>query len=325
MYDLIIIGGGASGQAAAMYAIGKQINFLMIYEQLGGRVGERLLMRTEDDVAVGHILVHFESVKEVEKEDHLVGSEAVHLFESQVMAQKGHVLRDHVTNVTQVDNIFQVETQRSGVRKGIAVIVATGDTPGRLAIPGADELLIQGLGYSSATHAEMLPGKTVAVIGVTERALHGAAELAQVARQVYLITPEPLQMTTPIAEALTRRPNVELLEDYHVKAIIGGSELEQLAIERAGQVRHLDVDVGFVALPLIPNSDIVRHIVETDSDGFIKVNERNATNVPGLFAAGEVTTIFGREVLIAVGEGARAAVSAHDYLLAQPGLRKAAR
>lgn len=322
MYDLIIIGGGAASQAAAMYAIGKQINFLMIYKELGGRVGERFMMRKEEDVPVGHILVHMESVDEVEKEDHLVGSETVHMFEAQVLAQTGHVVKDRVTRVSKVDNLFHVETEGYGTQQGLAIIVATGDQPQQLDVPGANELLIQGLGYSSATHAEMLVDKTAAVIGLTERALHGTAELAQTASKVYLIAPEKVKVTLPIVEALMQRPNVDILDNAQVQEAIGDTALRQLVVAHEGQMRQLDVDVGFVALPLIPNSGIVKDLVETDADGFIKVNERNATNVPGLFAAGEVTTAFGREVLIAIGEGARAALSAHDYLLAQSPARQ---
>lgn len=317
MYDLIILGGGPAGQAAAVYAIGKQINFLMIYKALGGRVGEKIMVRSEEDVSVGHILVHFESIDPVEKEDRLVGSEAVHLFESQVMAQKGHILKDQVTSVDYKDGLFEVGTERSGIQRSRALIVATGGRQQPLNIPG-EELLVTGLGYQSATHAEKLAGKTAAVIGVTERALHGVAELAQTTRLAYLITPEPVKPTVPIVQALRQRPNVEILEGYEVKEVRGSTHVEQLIVVGQGETRQLDVDAAFVAHALIPNSDLVKHLVETDPDGFIKINERNATSMPGLYAAGEVTTAFGREVLIAIGEGARAALSAHDYLLAQP-------
>ncbi len=320
MYDLIIIGGGAASQSAAMYAISKQINFLMIYDVLGGRVGERYVMRTEEDVPVGQILVHFESVDEVEKEDHLVGSEAVHLFEKYIMEQQGHVLKDHVNTVTKTGIGFQVETISNGVQECKAVIVATGDRFPPLNIPG-EEFLIEGLGYSSAAHAELLQGKTAAVFGITERALHGTAELAHTTSKVYLITPESVK-TTPIVQALKLRSDVEILEGYQLQEAIGSDkQIQAIVVEKNGEALRLDVDVAFVAQALIPNSDMVKNLVETDAEGFIKVDERNATNEPGLFAAGEVTTTFGREVLIAIGEGARAALSAHDYLLALPALK----
>jgi thioredoxin reductase len=320
MYDLIIIGGGAASQAAAMYAIGKQINFLMIYDVLGGRAGERYVMRTEEDVPVGQILVHFESVDEVEKEDHLVGSEAVHLFEKYIMEQQGHVLKDYVNSVAKNDTGFRVETVSNGVQQAKAVIIATGDRFPPLDVTGK-EFLIEGLGYSSAAHAEMLQGKKAAVFGITERALHGTAELAHTTSMAYLVAPETIK-STPIVQALKMRSDVEILEGYKLKEAVGSNkQIQAIVVEKNGETRRLEVDVAFVAQALIPNSDMVKNLVETDAEGFIKVNERNATNVPGLFAAGEVSTTFGREILIAIGEGARAALSAHDYLLALPALK----
>lgn len=314
MYDLVILGGGPAGQAAAVYAIAKKINFLMIYRELGGRVGEKIMVRSEEDIPVGHILVHFESEQAVEKEDHLAGSDAVHLFESQIIGQSGHVLRDIVQSISYRDNAFHMETEKNGIQQGRTIIIATGGRQLPLNISG-EQLLVRGLGYTSAAHAEMFTGKTVAVVGVTERALHGAAELAQTAEKVYLISPETVQPTVPIVQTLRRHPRVEILENYQLKEVVGSSTVEQLVVQGEGQTRRLNVDTAFSALPLIPNSDMAKDLVETDEDGFIKINERNATSAPGIYAAGEVTTAFGREVLIAIGEGARAALSAHDYVL----------
>lgn len=314
MYDLIILGGGPAGQAAAVYALAKKINFLMIYKELGGRVGEKIMVRSEEDIPVGHILVHFESVEPVEKEDHLVGSDAVHLFESQIMGESGHILRDMVQRISYNDSVFHVETEQNGLQQGRTIILATGGRQIPLNIPG-ENLLVRGLGYTSAAHAEMFTGKSVAVVGVTERALHGAAELAQTAEKVYLISPETVQPTVPVVATLRKHPRVEILENYQVKEVIGTTTVEQLVVEGEGKTRRLNVDTAFSAMALIPNSDIVKDLVDTDEAGFIKINERNATSMPGIYAAGEVSTSFGREVLIAIGEGARAALSAHDYVL----------
>jgi thioredoxin reductase len=174
-----------------------------------------------------------------------------------------------------------------------------------------------GLGYSATTHAHLLEGKTAAVIGTTVRALRGAAELARTARQVYLIAPDATGLTTPTALALCKRPNVEALAGYQVQQIVGVTNVQELVVAREDETRRLRVDAAFVDLGLAPNSMMVRPIVQTDLDGFIWVDDRNATTQPGLFAAGDVTTAFGEQVLIAIGEGARAALSAYDYLLAR--------
>jgi thioredoxin reductase len=298
MYDLIILGGGAAALSAAMYALGKQLDFLVIYEDIGGKAGTR------------------QSLSGQVEDEYLAGTEAVRLFERRISTQAGRTLRDRVAEVTRLSGVFHVATQHHGVQTSAAVIVATGASPIQLDVPGARELLGQGLGYSATTHVHLLAGKTAAVIGTTVRALRGAAELARTAAQVYLIAPDATGMTTPLAQVLRKRPNVEALTGYQVQQVAGTINVEELVIAREDEIRRLPVDAAFVDLGLVPNSAMVRRIVQTDLDGFIWVDDRNATTQPGLFAAGDVTTAFGEQVLIAIGEGARAALSAYDYLLA---------
>jgi thioredoxin reductase len=298
MYDLIIIGGGAAAASAAVYALGKQLDFLVIYEELGkaGRT-QRL------DGEIG--------------EEFLPGADAIRLFERQVVTHAGRTLRDRVTEVAKVAGDFHVTTRHHGVHESRALIVATGATPIALDVPGAKALLGYGLGYSITTHAHILAGKSVAVIGTTVRALRGVIELSRTAAQIYLVAPDATGLETPLAGAIRQRPKVTILDGYEVQEIVGRSGVEQLVVARDGQVRHLLVDAAFVDLRLMPNSGVVRQIVQTDIDGFIWVDDRNATTLPGLFAAGDVTTAFGEQILIAIGEGARAALSAYDYLLPQ--------
>ena len=299
MYDLIILGGGAAGLSAAMYALGKQLDFLAIYDKIGGKAGTPQHLQGQA------------------AEEYLPGTEAVLLFERRITTLAGRTLRDQVVEVTKNSGEFHVRTQHHGVQTSAAVIVATGATPIWLDVPGARELLGYGLGYSATTHAHLLEGKTAAVIGTTVRALRGAAELAHTAQQVYLIAPDATGMATPLAQALGKRPNVEALAGYQVQQIVGTTNVQELVVAQEDKIRRLRVDAAFVDLGLVPNSMMVRPIVQTDLDGFIWVDDRNATTRPGLFAAGDVTTAFGEQVLIAIGEGARAALSAYDYLLAR--------
>ena len=298
MHDLIIIGGGAAGLSAAMYALGKQLDFLLIYDTLGKAGTPQQL--------IGQV-----------EEEYLAGAKAVGLFQRHVTMQANRVLHDHVTRATKETGVFHVETERHGVRESAAVIVATGATPIALDVPGARKLFGQGLGYSVTTHAHILAGRNVAVIGTTVRALRGVHELARTAAQIYLVAPDSTGLETPLARALRRLPNVTVVEGYEVTEVVGMSNVEQVIVAREGQTRRLVVDAAFVDLGLVPNSGMVRRIAQTDADGFIWVDDRNATTCPGLFAAGDVTTAFGEQVLIAIGEGARAALSAYDYLLPQ--------
>jgi thioredoxin reductase len=296
MHDLIIIGGGPAAAAAAVYALGKQLDFLVIYAELGkaGRT-QQLAGQTE--------------------QEYLPGAEAVRAFERRVVSQAGRTLRDRVTSVAKESGVFRVTTEHHGNQESVAVIVATGASPIALDVPGAKELAGLGLGYSVATHAQLLAGRNVAVIGTTVRALRGVAELARSAAQVYLIAPDAGDLETPLARALRDRPHVEILDGYTVKKITGPFNVGALIVEHDGHSRWLKVEAAFVDLGLVPNSGLVRQIVQTDPDGFIWVDQRNATTLPGLFAAGDVTTAFGEQIMIAIGDGARAALSAYDYLL----------
>lgn len=160
-------------------------------------------------------------------------------------------------------------------------------------------------------------GKAVVVIGNTLRALRGTAELASTAAHVFLVVPDASLLSAPMAQALRRRSNVEILAGARVKEIAGDQNVEEVVVEHHGELRRLPVDAAFVDLGLKPNCGMVRHLLDLEPGMFMNIDEHNATKVPGLFAAGDVTTAFGEQTLIAIGEGARAALSAYDYILAQ--------
>lgn len=319
MRDLIIIGGGAAGQAAALYAIGKQIDFLLIYEEFGGRAGQ--VIPIDRDYLVGSILVHFETPDPEDDEQQLIGSSAVHLFERQLRRHVGCVLHDSVQQVVHSGDGFEVVTRRHGVHNSRTLIIATGATPRHLDLSDQTAPPVQDLGYILTTRAEQVAGRQVAVIGASERALYGAAELATRAQCVHLLAPERLAGESPIITALRQHPGVALQEGVSVSRVFANNGMSSLQLTGAGGNTVLDVDNVFADLGLLPHSELVRHLGVTDADGFIQVDGHNATIVPGLFAAGDVIAPLGEQLLIAIGDGARAAVGAHQYLLERPLVR----
>lgn len=306
MHDLVIIGGGAAGLSAALYALGKGLDAVTVYEDVGGKAGTQQQLPGQ----VG--------------EEYLAGVEAVQLFERRVTSRAGTVLRDRVLELRKYNGAFQIEPQQHGALEARTVLIATGATPLKLDVPGAKALLDHGIGYSITTHSQLLAGKRVAVVGATMRALRGAVELARVAEQVYLITPDAIGMTHPLARSLSRFANVSLLIGYQVVEITGSIGVEQVAVEHDGERSWLRVDAAFADLGLLPNSAVARQLARVNVDGFIMVDDRNATTQAGLFAAGDVTTAFAEQVLIAIGDGARAAASAYEYLLSYVAPRGAA-
>jgi thioredoxin reductase (NADPH) len=296
-YDLIIIGGGPAALAAATFARGKRLELGLIYEQLGGWNGAHQRIVAQD------------------AEEHIAGEALVQLM-AQDIGRCGCALQDHVVRVVKQGGDFAVTTERHGVLEARAVLVATGARPIPLQVPGADEFQGQGLGYSTTTHAQLLAGKTAAVVGSSERALRGALELAQTNTQVYLVA-DDADEEAPLLAALETLPNVVVLAGYRVREITGGFSVEEIVVEGEGQTRRIAIDALFADCGLEANSAVVANLAQTDAHGFIKVDERRGTSVVGLFAAGDVTTAVGEQKLIAIGEGARAARSAYGYVLAR--------
>lgn len=298
MYDLIIIGGGPAALSAASYALGNDLRILLVYEKLGGKINWP------------------QSLADLDEERRLPGSELVRLLSRRIVSNESAHIQSCVLSIAPSSAGFEVTTESHGLLVGRALLVATGATSARLTLPGAQRLVHHGLGYSIRTYSHLVRGRRVAVIGVTPRTLRGAALLARTAAQVYLIAADAESAVVPLAAALSQQPNVDLLTGSSVTEVLGDDRLVGLRLQRAGTTTLLDVDHAFADLGLRPNSDLVRALVACDRGGFVIVDQANATSLPGLFAAGDVTTAPGEHILIAVGDGARAAMSAYDYLLA---------
>jgi thioredoxin reductase (NADPH) len=298
MRDLIIIGGGAAGLSAAVFAQEKQLNYLLVAPAPGGKAASSPWGNS-------------------------AGAAVVHLFADRLDDTPDHTLADCAVKISRADVGFEVQTERNGTQEALSVLVATGVKPVLLPVSDGGSTLRYDLGYSATTHAQRMAGKHVAVIGSTVRSLRGVHELSTVARRVYFVVDTVAALATPLGIAVQYRPNVEVLESYHVTGVeqAAGSAVVQLA--RGSITRNLAVDAIFADLGLRPDSALVRPLLQTDLSGFIPVDETGATSQPGLYAAGDVTTAFAEQVLVAVGQGARAAQSAYEYVLARPSLRQA--
>lgn len=324
MHDLIIIGGGPAALSAAFYALDKQLDVVIVYEDLGGKVGwrESLVgngLHQAQSARARHFLQELQA-HSPQLSTYLPANDLVRLLIARIM-RDGHVLHDRALTVTPGPTCFSVETRAQGTLQASSVIIATGATPRLLNVPGAQRLIDQGMCYSIMTYASQSTHShatgNVAVIGSMPRAILGTAELAQHAEQVWLIVDDAAALATPLGQALRRQTNVEILVGYDVLEVIGQHSVDALALRYEQQTRWLTVQRIFVDLGLQPNSALVHDLVATDAEGFIIVDHANATSVPGLFAAGDVTVAPGEQVFVAIGDGARAAISAYEYCLAR--------
>lgn len=295
MYDLIVIGGGPAGITAAATAINQRMETLIIAERWGGQITYK--MQLEDMGA----------------QDLITGEDLLESFRRQLDYLDFARHFDTVTQVKPEDG-FTVCTARQDCFQSRTLIIATGAKPQRLNVPGESEMAGRGLSYSADTHASLFLGKDVAVVGNGRRAQWATASLARKAHRVYLIAPEPL-VTTPLAKSLGQMDNVQILEGAQVKHINGDDFVQEIVIKAdKGQVQKLAVKGVFVKLTRTPNSDLVKDWIDCDSQGHIAVDAYCATNWPGAFAAGDVTLVS-EQVLVHIGEGAKAATSAYHYLL----------
>jgi alkyl hydroperoxide reductase subunit F len=298
MYDLIVVGGGPAGLTAAMYAIRKRLNVLLVSKDLGGKTNFRLELPGVEDYQI------------------IRGLEIVGKFRSELEYLDFARHMEPVEQVSQHQHAFAIHTKGGGELLTKAVVIASGTQQQRLNVPGEKEFLMRGLCYSAVSYAPLFIDKTAVVIGDGELALRSAAELATVAEQVYLVGPPGAVLDSALGEKLKGAENVTVLQDYRVTQILGQDYAERVVVQGPeGQEAEIGADGIFIEMALIPNSGMVGELVDLDPQGRIKIDARNRTSVPGIFAAGDVTDTYSEQVLVAAGEGAKAALSAYEYLL----------
>ena len=299
MHDLLIIGGGPAGLAAAAYGLGKQLDVMLLCADFGGKASAQ--QRFADQV----------------EPEHLVGVEAFQALRQTVAAHPHRIAEDYVIGVFKREQLFHVLTERVTLHAP-AVIIATGARPTQLGIAHEQELIGHGLSYSITTHAHLTAGRTVAVVGATAHALRGVAELLHSAARVVLIAPFPGDLNSALGQRLRADPRVDLLEGYTVTEVESSAgAVHAIQVARSGHVQRVPVHAVFVDLGLVPNSQMVRQLAQLDTHGFIMIDDQHQASLPGLFAAGDVTHMICEQILIAIGAGAHAAQSAYEYILTE--------
>lgn len=298
MYDLIIIGGGPAGLTAAVYAVRKRLNCLLISPDLGGKANAHMHIEGVDTYNVVN------------------GAELVRRFRNEIEYLDFTRLMEAVVRLEKPGKTFVVTTASGKQLAARTVILATGADAVRLNVPGADRYFLRGVAYSTVSYAPLYIDKNVALIGAGPMALRGAGELMQIVKQLYLVAPTHGELDTPLGRRVQAAVHVELLENWQPVAVEGDDYARRLVVQSpTGEQRSLDVDVIFVELGLKPHSELVRGLAETDELGRVVVNCGTETTVPGLFAAGDVTHLPAEQVVIAIGEGAKAALAAYEYLM----------
>ena len=223
-----------------------------------------------------------------------------------------------VEKVEKKDEHFAITTKGGAVLESKAVIIATGARQVRMDVPGEKEYTMKGLCYSALSYAPIFIDKEVIVIGGGELAQRSAGELSTVAKQVTIVCSNGEGVDTPLGQKLQAADNVKIMKDCEVVEVQGDEYARKLIVkDKSGKLVEYTADGMFVEKALMANTAMVKDLLQLDEQGHINVDCGCHTNVPGIFAAGDVTNIYAEQVLIAVGEGAKAALSAYEYLLPQ--------
>jgi alkyl hydroperoxide reductase subunit F len=298
MFDLVIIGGGPAGLTAAIYAIRKRLNVLVLTKDFGGKTNFRLALPWIQEYQV------------------VRGLEVVNKFRSELEYLDFARQLDDVQKIERQNGGFHITTKSGAELDSKALIIATGARQVRLGVPGEKEFTMKGLCYSALSYAPLFIDKTTIVIGDGELALRAAGELSTVAKHVYMVCQQESAFAAPLGKKLKAARNVTILKGCEVIEVRGDEYARTLVLKDAdGQTVQYSADAMFVEKALTPNSGMVKELVNLDEGGHIIVDCANRTSLPGVFAAGDVTNGYAEQVLVAVGEGAKAALSAYEYLL----------
>jgi alkyl hydroperoxide reductase subunit F len=296
MFDLIIIGAGPAGITASIYAARKKMNFLVITKDIGGQA------------------VWSGEIKNYTGYQFITGPELAGKFEEH-MRKYGIKLKENevVIELKRKEDRVWVKTDK-GAYEAKTAVIASGKRSRELGVPGEVEFKNRGLTYCATCDGPLFAEKDVAVIGGGNSALDAALQLIQIAKHIYLINiTSVLSGDAIMREKVSNSKKVSILNRTQVTAILGDKMVSGIKIRRQEREETLPVQGVFIEIGLIPNSEFAKKL-EKNELGEIKVNCRNETNIPGIFAAGDVTEVPEKQIIVAAGEGAKAALSAFRYL-----------
>lgn len=296
MYDLIIVGAGPAGITAGVYAARKQMRTLIISIDVGGQAA----WSGDVENYTGYQFI--------------TGPELATKFEEHVR-RYGIELREgeQVTGLRKENAAVLVESERD-TYSAKAVIVASGKRSRELGVPGEKEFKNRGLTYCATCDGPLFKGKNVAVIGGGNSALDAALQLMNIADHVSLVNiNSELNGDVVMGEKVKHSGKVTVLNNTRITRVLGKSMVEAIDVVRNGREEKIPVEGVFVEIGLIPNSEFAG-ILEKNEKGEIRVDGYNRTNIPGIFAAGDVTDVPEKQIIIAAGEGSKAMLGAFRYI-----------
>ncbi|SEJ56821.1 alkyl hydroperoxide reductase subunit F [Paraburkholderia diazotrophica] len=301
VFDVLIVGGGPAGAAAAIYSARKGIKTGVVAERFGGQVLDTLAIE------------NFVSVQETE------GPKFATALEQHVKSYEVDVMDVQRAEALIPGRINEVRLASGAVLKAKTIVLATGARWREINVPGEREYRNHGVAYCPHCDGPLFKGKRVAVIGGGNSGVEAAIDLAGIVSQVTLIEfGATLRADEVLQRKLRSLANVTVVTQAQTTEITGdGKKVNGLTYTNraSGESKHVELEGVFVQIGLVPNTEWLKGTVELSKHGEIVVDAKGATSVPGVFAAGDVTTVPFKQIVIAVGEGAKASLAAFDHLI----------
>lgn len=297
--DVLIIGAGPAGMTAAVYLARKRRPTAIVTRDLGGQMAWTL------------------GIENYMGYQYITGRELTSKFEEQVRQFPMPIVMDDVTELNREDKLFITKTAGERTIQSRTVIVASGKRPKELGVPNERKYVGKGLSYCATCDGPLFSKLDVAIAGGGNSAVQAAVEMGQVASKVYIISRNPLRADAIVVEKAEQAKNLEKRIGYEILEVLGQDRVEGLRIKgkAKGDEETLRVQGVFVEIGLAPNTSFLKDMVELNKYGEIVVDQNCHTSVQGLFAAGDVTMVHEKQIVVAAGEGAKAALSAHEFLL----------
>ncbi len=307
LYELAIVGGGPAAMSAAVYAARKGLDVALLAKKLGGQVNY-----------TGGI-ENYLGLAET------TGAEMSGAFQSHMARHPvAEAVGENVVKIEKKGGEFALRMEGGGSFRALAVVYCAGKEYRRLGLPGEDALVGKGIGFCATCDAPLYKGKAVAVVGGGNSALTSARDLLAFASEIHLVhRGGTFRAEEALVEEIKKAPNVKIHTDMEVKAYLGGDKLTGIRLESPDGRKSLElaVDGVFLEIGLTPNSAPLKDLAKLNPFGEVEVDRAQATAEKGLFAAGDVTDTEEKQISVAVGQGAAAALAAYKYL-ADNGLTK---
>ena len=298
--DVVIVGAGPAGLTAGVYCARKMLKTVIISENVGGQALESWAIENY----MGYRVV--------------TGEELMKKFEEQVRTLNIRLELDRVTGIRKEENLFIVKTISGGEVKAKALILTQGNRPRKLGIANEEQYLGRGLSVCSTCDGPLYKGKKVAIVGGGNSALQTAVEMSDIAESVSLIVRSTIRADPVYVDLMKNRRNITVLPNSQITSLEGEKFLSAVTIkDEAGNEQKVALDGVFIEIGWLPNTDMVAELVELNGKKEIVVDINGRTSAPGVFAAGDVTNVKSKQIIIAAGDGAKVALEAFEYLMTE--------